>query len=114
MRNSSGTYNKTISTGSTFTFTGLEPGAYFLKEVTAPDSYVGLNKEIAIDIFDNGSVSIEDHTLITKSVNLNGTENLITMKVKNGSIIFCVGGKSTSIFYQHFFFVSTQKETHFW
>ncbi|NVN78089.1 VWA domain-containing protein [Enterococcus avium] len=83
LRNSSGTYNKTISTGSTFTFTGLEPGAYFLKEVTAPDSYVGLNKEIAIDIFDNGSVSIEDHTLITKSVNLNGTENLITMKVKN-------------------------------
>ncbi|MDT2381312.1 SpaA isopeptide-forming pilin-related protein [Enterococcus avium] len=83
LRNSSGTYNKTISTGSTFTFTGLEPGNYFLKEVTAPDNYIGLDKEVAISIFDNALASIETHPLLTSSVDLNSTENTITVKVKN-------------------------------
>lgn len=41
------------------------------------------------------------------------TDTLKSFRIK-GSIIFCVVGKSKAIFQQHFFFVSTQKETHFW
>ncbi|MDT2501122.1 SpaA isopeptide-forming pilin-related protein [Enterococcus avium] len=83
LRNISGFYNKTISSGSTFVFTGLNSGVYYLKEVTAPDGYVGLDKEIVIDIFDSGLAAIETHPMLTSSVDLNATENLITVKVKN-------------------------------
>lgn len=83
LRNLSGTYNKTISSGSTFTFTGLKSELYFLKEVTAPDSYVGLEKEIAVDIFESGHVGVESHPLVTSSTKLGETENVITLKVKN-------------------------------
>ena len=61
----------------------MEPGNYFLKEVTAPDNYIGLDKEVAISIFDNALASIETHPLLTSSVDLNSTENTITVKVKN-------------------------------
>ncbi|MFR3685704.1 MAG: SpaA isopeptide-forming pilin-related protein [Enterococcus sp.] len=83
LRNISGFYNKTVSSGSTFVFTGLNSGVYYLKEVAAPDGYVGLDKEIVIDIFDSGLAAIETHPMLTSSVNLNETENLITVKVKN-------------------------------
>lgn len=83
LRNSSGTYDKTVSSGSTFTFIGLKSDVYYLKEVTAPSNYVGLDKEIVIDIFENGFAAIESHPLITSSTKLGEAENVITMKVKN-------------------------------
>lgn len=83
LRNSSGTYNKTVSSGSTFSFSGLKSELHFLKEVTAPASYVGLEKEIAVDIFESGYAAVENHPLVTSTVELGETENLITVKVKN-------------------------------
>lgn len=83
LRSSTSTYNETLSSGSTFTFTGLKSDLYFLKEVSAPDSYVGLEKEIAIDIFDSGHAAVESHPLVSSTVELGETENLITVKVKN-------------------------------
>ncbi len=52
LKNSSGAYNETISSGSTFVFTDIQPGVYYLKELTAPNGYTGLEEEITIDIFD--------------------------------------------------------------
>ena len=83
LKNSSGAYNETISSGSTFVFTDIQPGVYYLKELTAPNGYTGLEEEITIDIFDNGVVSFDDHPWVTNTVILDEDENQITIKVKN-------------------------------
>ncbi|MBU5362077.1 VWA domain-containing protein [Enterococcus raffinosus] len=85
LRNSSGTYNKTLTSGSTFVFTDIDSGVYYLKELTAPNSYIGLDGEITIDIFDNGLVSFDDNPWVANTVELGKDENQVTIKVKNRS-----------------------------
>lgn len=53
------TYNKLITTGSTFTFGELRPGRYLLSEEDAPNGFTGLTEDIEIIITDSGLVGVD-------------------------------------------------------
>lgn len=74
-------YDQTISTGSTFTFTGLKPGTYTLKELSSPQGYMGLKDEITITIELDGTISIPQHPLLSEDYSL--ADNRIELTVKN-------------------------------
>lgn len=80
-------YEKTLSTGARFLFTGLKPGTYFLEEVTLPTSYQGLKDRILIDIMGNGVVIVGKDPLLTSVASELGVSgNTIHLKIKNTPI----------------------------
>lgn len=94
-------YNKTIDTGSIFTFTDLVPGKYILKETVAPGGYNAIQHEIEITIGQDGKVSISGDEGKNPGLDLNvDKNNTISIKVTNKpkSPLPATGGPGTWIF----------------
>lgn len=89
-------YDQKITTGSTFSFTGLKPGTYSLTETAAPKNYTGLSEKVTINIRNDGTVTFSENPMIEGSGGLSGT-NEITLKVKNSrvGVLPSTGGKGT-------------------
>lgn len=79
-------YEETISTGSTFTFTGLRPGIYSLKEVDNPEGYQRIQEPIAFVINQDGSFDVSSHPNVSASSGGTGSNNMITLKVTNKKV----------------------------
>ena len=79
-------YDETISTGSTFTFTGLRPGIYSLKEVDNPEGYQRIQEPIAFVINQDGSFTVSNHPNVSDSSGGIGTNNTIKLKVTNQKV----------------------------
>ena len=79
-------YEETISTGSTFTFTGLRPGIYSLKEVDNPEGYQRIQEPIAFVINQDGSFDVSSHPNVSDSSGGTGSNNTITLKVTNKKV----------------------------
>lgn len=89
-------YNKELSTGSTFTFTDMQPGAYTLTEEKAPKGYVGMSDSVIITIMPDGSVNITNNAMVTWTSSL--SENKIEMTVKNrpDGVLPSTGGRGVT------------------
>ena len=79
-------YDETISTGSTFTFTGLRPGIYSLKEVDNPEGYQRIQEPIAFVINQDGSFNVSSHPNVSDSSGGTSSNNAITLKVTNKKV----------------------------
>ncbi|MDT2553782.1 SpaA isopeptide-forming pilin-related protein [Enterococcus raffinosus] len=79
-------YEETISNGSTFTFTGLRPGIYSLKEVDNPEGYQRIQEPIAFVINQDGSFNVSSHPNVSDSSGGTGSNNTITLKVTNKKV----------------------------
>lgn len=89
-------YDQIIDSGSQFTFTGLKPGSYTLKEEAAPKGYLGLTDELEIIIGMDGQVTFTANESISGSSSLK--ENKIELNIKNTSFgkLPSTGGKGTN------------------
>lgn len=99
LTDSSGTTFASTVSGSVFTFTGLKPGTYTLKETEAPDGYRLLNKSIEIVIDELGNVTVAGET--QENVLISGeNHNQIEIDVKNEpkAPLPSTGGPGTVIF----------------
>ena len=95
---SGATFTSTVA-GSVFTFAGLKPGTYTLKETDAPDGYRLLNKPIEIVIDELGNVTVDGDK--QENVLVSGEKhNQIEIDVKNEpkAPLPSTGGPGTLLF----------------
>lgn len=79
-------YDRTISTGSVFTFANLRPGVYTLTEVDNPEGYKRIQDPIGFAIGIDGKVTVNSHPNVTGSGGINGGTNTINLKVTNEKV----------------------------
>ena len=74
-------FDRTLSTGSEFTFTTLKFGTYKLSEKTVPKGFVGLKEEIEIVIGMDDEISITPNELVSEMISFKDSK--IYLFVKN-------------------------------
>lgn len=79
-------YDRTINTGSVFTFANLRPGVYTLTEVDNPEGYKRIQDPIGFIIGVDGKVTVNSHPNVTGSGGINGGTNTINLKVTNEKV----------------------------
>lgn len=79
-------YDRTINTGSVFTFANLRPGVYTLTEIDYPEGYKRIKDPIGFVIGVDGKVTVNSHPNVTGSGGINGGTNTINLKVTNEKV----------------------------
>lgn len=79
-------YDRTINTGSVFTFANLRPGVYTLTEVDNPEGYKRIQDPIGFVIGVDGKVNVNSHPNVSGSGGINGGTNTINLKVTNEKV----------------------------
>lgn len=79
-------YDRTINTGSVFTFANLRPGVYTLTEIDNPEGYKRIQDPIGFVIGVDGKVTVNRHPNVSGSGGINGGTNTINLKVTNEKV----------------------------
>lgn len=79
-------YDRTINTGSVFTFANLRPGVYTLTEIDYPEGYKRIQDPIGFIIGVDGKVTVNSHPNVSGSGGINGGTNTINLKVTNEKV----------------------------
>ncbi|MDU5336191.1 SpaA isopeptide-forming pilin-related protein [Enterococcus sp.] len=79
-------YDRTINTGSVFTFANLRPGVYTLTEIDNPEGYKRIQDPIGFIIGVGGKVTVNSHPNVSGSGGINGGTNTINLKVTNEKV----------------------------
>lgn len=69
--------------GPKYVFTGLRPGDYYLIETATPENFFALDDFIHFTINQDGSVTIDDHPLVTGAGGISPLGNKINLTVAN-------------------------------